>query len=32
MKNILVTGALGQIGSELTMTLRKRNQGGVVVA
>lgn len=32
MKNILITGALGQIGSELTMTLRKRNHGGVVVA
>ncbi|HEX9972131.1 MAG TPA: NAD-dependent epimerase/dehydratase family protein, partial [bacterium] len=24
MKNILITGALGQIGSELTMVLRKR--------
>ena len=24
MKNILITGALGQIGSELTMALRER--------
>lgn len=32
MKNILITGALGQIGSELTMALRKRYGYGKVVA
>lgn len=32
MKNILVIGATGQIGSELTMELRKRYGGGNVVA
>lgn len=32
MKNILVTGAVGQIGSELTMTLRKRYGNDNVVA
>ena len=28
MKNILVIGSTGQIGSELTMELRKRYGGG----
>ena len=32
MKNILVIGATGQIGSELTMELRKRYGGSQVVA
>lgn len=32
MKNILVIGATGQIGSELTMELRRRYAGGNVVA
>ena len=32
MKNILVTGAVGQIGSELTMALRKRYGAENVVA
>ncbi|MBQ8046687.1 MAG: NAD-dependent epimerase/dehydratase family protein [Prevotella sp.] len=32
MKNILVIGSTGQIGSELTMELRKRYGGGHVVA
>ena len=32
MKNILVTGALGQIGSELTMALRERYGAENVVA
>jgi nucleoside-diphosphate-sugar epimerase len=32
MKNILVTGSVGQIGSELTMELRKRYGNGNVVA
>lgn len=32
MKNILVIGATGQIGSELTMELRRRYGGGNVVA
>jgi nucleoside-diphosphate-sugar epimerase len=31
-KRILVTGAVGQIGSELTMALRERHGGGNVVA
>lgn len=30
MKNILIIGATGQIGSELTMLLRKHYQGNVV--
>lgn len=30
MKNILIIGATGQIGSELTMLLRKNYQGNVV--
>jgi nucleoside-diphosphate-sugar epimerase len=32
MKRVLVTGALGQIGSELTAALRKTHGGGNVVA
>ena len=32
MKNILVIGSTGQIGSELTMILRKTVPGGTVVA
>lgn len=32
MKNILIIGATGQIGSELTMRLRKEYPGGTVVA
>ena len=32
MKNILVIGSTGQIGSELTMELRKRYGGDHVVA
>lgn len=32
MKNILVIGSTGQIGSELTMTLRRMLPGGVTVA
>lgn len=32
MKNIMVTGAVGQIGSELTMALRERYGGESVVA
>jgi nucleoside-diphosphate-sugar epimerase len=32
MKNILIIGSTGQIGSELTMELRKRYPQGVVVA
>jgi nucleoside-diphosphate-sugar epimerase len=32
MKNILVIGSTGQIGSELTMELRKRYGNGHVVA
>ena len=32
MKRILVTGACGQIGSELTLALRKRYGGAAVVA
>jgi nucleoside-diphosphate-sugar epimerase len=32
MKNILVTGAVGQIGSELTMELRKKYGGNNVIA
>lgn len=31
MKNVLIIGATGQIGSELTMTLRRHCQGGDVV-
>ena len=30
MKNILIIGATGQIGSELTMLLRKNYSGNVV--
>ena len=32
MKNVLVVGSTGQIGSELTMTLRRQIPGGTVVA
>ena len=32
MKNILIIGATGQIGSELTMNLRKHCPSGQVVA
>ena len=32
MKNILVIGSTGQIGSELTMKLRKEYSNGTVVA
>ena len=32
MKNILIIGATGQIGSELTLTLRNRYQSGNIVA
>lgn len=32
MKNVLVIGSTGQIGSELTMKLRRRLPGGTVVA
>ena len=32
MKNILIIGATGQIGSELTMLLDARNYSGNVVA
>lgn len=32
MKNILIIGATGQIGSELTMRLRKEYPAGNVVA
>ena len=32
MKNILVIGSTGQIGSELTMKLRRDLPGGVTVA
>ena len=32
MKNILVIGATGQIGSELTLELRKRYGGDHVIA
>ncbi len=32
MKNILVTGAVGQIGSELTIALRKKYGGNKVIA
>ena len=32
MKNILVIGSTGQIGSELTMKLRAEKGGGVTVA
>ena len=32
MKKILVTGAVGQIGSELTMALRKKHGNDNVVA
>ena len=32
MKNVLVIGATGQIGSELTMELRKRYPEGSIVA
>ena len=32
MKNILVIGSTGQIGSELTMKLRKRYPGNVVAS
>jgi len=32
MKRVLVTGAVGQIGSELTLALRQRYGGEAVVA
>ena len=32
MKNVLVIGSTGQIGSELTMKLRKKYHQGTVVA
>jgi nucleoside-diphosphate-sugar epimerase len=32
MKNVLIIGSTGQIGSELTMALRKRYAGGQIVA
>ena len=32
MKNVLIIGATGQIGSELTMKLREAYPGGYVVA
>ena len=32
MKNVLVVGSTGQIGSELTMTLRRHIPNGIVVA
>ena len=32
MSNILVIGAVGQIGTELTMELRRRNGGSSVIA
>ena len=32
IKNILVTGSVGQIGSELTLELRKKYGSGNVVA
>ena len=30
MKNVLIIGSTGQIGSELTMELRKRYNGNIV--